>query len=139
MAEREFLVDKMEIKSIKTVLGDLQGRDDLFLQKLDMNLYPIEIKCHLRLNNNIKKRLPENTNNSSDVVILKFLDVKIFNVSMLDYSKLEKFVKSRFDEVINSETLKLNKLDLFKHFILSTYDHVIEVIAKDFLFEQDLS
>ncbi|KAA8995181.1 hypothetical protein FJU30_25295 [Affinibrenneria salicis] len=112
----------MEMKEIQTKYGVIYGRDALVLSGTELKLYPFNFIINTSLSLSACK--PEILNAPDVKVKFIFSDIERLSIYKLDEYPNEKHSKSSFDYV--DETHE----DENKHIILSTYDHVFDIIGK---------
>lgn len=121
----------METKKIKTEIGIIDGRDSIEINELNTSLKPINLFLKININTSLcsENRYEKGFINGT----ITFSDVKKYEIFSLDFYPLEKYLSSSFDEVMNSPyLLKYNLIGSHKHLILSAYDHILEVICKEY-------
>lgn len=124
----------MNTQEIQTSLGIIDGRDAIILKNIETQIHPNCLICFLEID----------SNSCSDCFLEKeFINSKIifnkvlfYSFYSLDYCPFEKFIKSSFDKVLDSDFLqKYNVDDKFIHVILSCYDHIMEVVCEKYDFQ----
>ncbi|MCQ4088442.1 hypothetical protein [Saccharibacillus sp. JS10] len=125
----------MRIQPIETCLGDLIGRDCIFLDKINHNY----IENNVELIGEINGRLTQIDSVDWIKYSLKFKGVKYFNMVELDIS--DKYINydisnsTSFFEILDSDLIKHIQCKRgwsLRHFILQTYDDVFEVAANNY-------
>lgn len=120
-----------EHKKIQTQLGYINGRDTIYLENIENSLFPLQLKLLGEISGNGCSL--EKWKNEFLKYELFFSSVAMYNCFELDYFPYKKQLKSSFDEIVNSEWLeKLQLTETHKHFVVSTYDHIFEIIAKEY-------
>jgi hypothetical protein len=120
----------METIAIKTQLGILNYRDTIIVKLLETSVLPLNLTIIGTIDGN---QCSIKTDDRNIPFNLNFNSIIMFNCFKLDYSLVDVYTKSSFDEVINSAlSEKMKLLNSHKHFIVSTYDYVFEVIATDY-------
>jgi hypothetical protein len=120
----------LQNEPIQTELGEIDGRDGIYLDDVKQTFSPNQLTFVGDINGNLC------TNNSLGYrwysYELTFHQVQAYDCRKLEICKWR--VISSFDEVKDSELIKELRLEGkgYKHYILSTYDYVYQVIAKDF-------
>jgi hypothetical protein len=118
----------LENRPIHTQLGVISGRDAIYLDTMEQEFNRIIFKGEF---NGIVCTKNE-TGQEWVPYKLSFNQIQAFDCRELEISKWE--VVSSFDEVVHSGLL--NELGLdgkgYSHYILSTYDYVYSIIAKEF-------
>lgn len=115
---------------IRTALGELHGRDALYLDRCT------QTDQHLEFEGEVNGALCGDPS-LADVFIayrLRFFSVQAFDARGLDLCPWDR--RSSFDEVRNSEWLETLGTDArHHHYALSTYDVVYRIAATHFEFE----
>ncbi|MGM1045857.1 MAG: hypothetical protein ACQEXX_06900 [Bacillota bacterium] len=125
-----------KIKAIKTELGEIHGRDAIFLDDIQFNYQKNEVKLIGEINGLLC------TDSDADEFIgyeLLFKKVYYFNMVELDVS-LQMFdnpynESSSFGELFNTKTLRdiKNARDLeLKQYVIYTYDDVFVIACQEF-------
>jgi len=115
---------------IKTEIGFLKGRDAIYLDKFDVAIQPATLELEGSFNGKLASK-PTNEWIDYSIIFSGVLAFKVIELDLWDFSSA-----SSFDEVINSEwRSKLNgKVSPEnKHYLIQTYDYVVEVICERFL------
>lgn len=107
-------------QAIETIYGEIHGRDALILKNVILDMYPMEIEVITSLDLSFCQ--PSKDLSEEALVCFKFKNIKSLTITMIDESKYQLAKKSCFDKVLDKE-----KDD---HYILSTYDHVFDVIGQ---------
>lgn len=112
----------MKMNEIQTKYGILFGRNALILSDANFNFYPFELTVTTSLSLAACKPAIKDKEN----VIVKFLFKDIENICIykVDDYPYEKYTSSSFDEV-EGDYKKNNK-----RVVLSTYDHVFDIVGK---------
>lgn len=63
-----------------------------------------------------------------------FKDIKNYECVNLDFSKLDAKMNKNFMLLENSQFIKDYSLSSYKHYVLSTYSYVYQIVAKDYEF-----
>jgi hypothetical protein len=107
-------------QAIKTLYGEVYGRDAFILKNVILDMYPLELEVVTSLDLSFCQL---NNGLSGEVLVyFKFKDIKSLTITMIDESKYQRVKKSCFDKVFDTEC--------DEHYILSTYDHVFDVIGQ---------
>ncbi|MGE2766755.1 hypothetical protein ACQHMR_21605 [Escherichia coli] len=111
----------MIVKALETKYGQIYGRDALILTGTELNLYPFNftIKASLSLSA-CKPAIKDAHDVSLEIFISKIEKLSIYKVD--DYP-LEQYTTSSFDLVEDIQR------DGVQHIIISTYDHVFDIIG----------
>jgi hypothetical protein len=105
----------------------LSGRNAIYLDETEVSLFPNEIKFRGEINSS---RCSNITSTEKFIKYeLTFKSIVKYECCLLDYYNDEKLLKSSFDEVLNSEMVKMNSLEVHKHYIFATYDQIFEILA----------
>lgn len=124
------------VQPIKTAYGSMRGRDAIHLDSIQFE----NGTNALRLCGEINGRLCEDAPPGDWIpYTLVFDDVLVSHVTELDTweSQNDWYNESSFDEIIESKWISSMNGKVspeHRHFILKTYDDVIEVICRDFNF-----
>lgn len=110
----------MKMKEIETKHGVIYGRNALILSNTKLNFYPLG----LTIKASLSACKPEVMNVPDVNVQFSFNDIENLSIYKVDDYPYEKHTKSSFDEV---EGVYKNDR---KRIVLSTYDHVFDVIGK---------
>lgn len=112
----------MERKEIQTKYGVIYGRDALVLSGTELKIYPFNFIINTLLSLSACK--PEVLNVPDVKVKFIFSDIERLSIYKLDEYPYEKYSKSSFDCVdeINEGGRK--------HIVLSTYDHVFDIVVE---------
>ncbi|MBL5827503.1 hypothetical protein [Serratia fonticola] len=112
----------MEMKEIETKHGVIFGRNALILSSTNLNFHPfnLDIKASLSLS----ACRPAVMNVPNVKIQFLFDDIESLSIYKVDDYPYEKYTESSFDEV--GGTYKNGR----KRIVLSTYDHVFDVIGK---------
>ncbi|EOL8959881.1 hypothetical protein ACM911_004188 [Cronobacter dublinensis] len=125
MAENQLgqeAVDKMKLKAIETKHGVIYSRDALILNGAELNLYPFKfvVKTSLSL-----AACDPDLHDETDIDIeFIFSDVQRMTIYKADEFPNEKYSVSSFD-LVEEECEKE-----YVNVILSTYDHVFDILGK---------
>ncbi len=117
---------------IQTELGTLFGRDAVYLDEVDYNFE----RNILTLIGSINGRLSSSKTDKWFDYKLIFKGIVAFmnySIDSWDYSS-----KSSFDEVVKSDWIKLLNQKVtptHKHYLLQTYDDVLEIVGGTFTLE----
>ncbi|MCG8711065.1 hypothetical protein JHU04_004421 [Brenneria sp. 4F2] len=112
----------MNMKEIQTKYGVIYGRDALILSGTELKFYPFNFIVNASLALSACK--PEVLNVPDVKITFIFSDIKKLSIYKVDEYPYEKYSKSSFDYVDG------NHEDGKQHIILSTYDHVFDIIGK---------
>lgn len=128
---------------IDSEAGIIWGRDAIFLDEISFHYDKNEVTFVGELNSNLCSKLPHNSEYRG--FRLTFTGVMAFQMTELDcaHGVVANLSKSSFDVVENSEWISQMRVgdrsgklkDSHRHFILSTYDDVFEIVAAGFEFE----
>lgn len=119
----------MVTKKIETLVGHIHGRDAIHCDSCE---FVIE-RGKLILKGDINNLNCSKSKKSTDWIAfaLIFLKIKHFSCVQRDLTDLEIHTESCFDEVVESNLIE--NLGLFDqdvtHYIVSTYDHIFQVVA----------
>lgn len=128
-------ITQIETKPIKTELGIINFRNAFILTDLKAQLYPISLSLVLDLDPTMASEY-NSANKHLTKTAISFIDVAMYAVFTLDMSPFENKKKSSFDMVLDSKYLaEYDSKKEYSHLILSTYDHVIEVVCKEYKIE----
>ncbi|MBV7407062.1 hypothetical protein [Enterobacter sp. ENT03] len=112
----------MKMKEIKTRYGVIFGRNALILSNTDLNFHPFKLTISASLSLSACRPV---VMNAPDVSIhFSFDEIESLSIYKFDDYPYEKYTESSFDEV---EGVYKNDR---KRIVLSTYDHVFDVIGK---------
>jgi hypothetical protein len=114
---------------IKTPIGILKGRDAIFLDRLNIDIQQGILTLEGGFNGELASE-PISEEVGYSLVFYGVLALKVIELDSWDYK-----CASSFDEVVNSEwCAKLGgKVDeSFKHYMVQTYDDVIDVVCRKF-------
>lgn len=124
----------MEIKAIETELGIIAGRNAIYLDHLNTGLYPLTLELSGAISRNlcsIQSR-PERFIKYR----LRFHNVVSYTCCELDNFLQSRYLKSSLNEVQDSELVnQRNLVATHRHYIVATYDHVLEVVASSYEFK----
>lgn len=124
----------MDTKEITTELGVISGRNAIVLKAFVTTLAPFGIDIEFNVNTQLCSGAPHSKKYLDGRIVFK--NVIKYQMFSLDYFPFEKYIKSSLDEVQNSEYLIKYKLkDSHKHIYVSAYDHILEVVCKDYNIE----
>ena len=134
----------MNIEPIITEIGIINGRDAIYLDLMEQNgneiIFYGEINTGLtEIKNDIKKEWLKYK--------LSFKETIYYKCYELDFYKKKKSLESSFDKINNSKTIERMKLldrefkinNKHKHFVLTTYDYIYEIIASKYAFEIEIN
>ncbi|AYH04271.1 hypothetical protein [Pectobacterium parmentieri] len=107
-------------QAIETIYGEIHGRDALILKNVMLNMYPMEIEVITSLDLSFCQ--PNKGLSEEVLACFKFKNIKLLNITMIDESKYQLVKKSCFDKILDEEK--------DEHYILSTYDHVFDVVGQ---------
>lgn len=121
---------------IETIAGIISGRDAIFLDDVQVSLYPHTIELRGELNSHLCSKFKD-----EDLFIkygLKFSGVLAFVMTELDFK--DHLGVSSFDRVVNSDWLdEMRRKDhssKFKpnteHYVVFTYDDVFDVACESY-------
>lgn len=124
-----------QIKAVQTSIGELYGRDAVYLDHVHMN-YP---KKELVLKGEINGSLALEAVDDFVPYELIFTEVYYFNMIELDValhmSEREYTQGSSFDELIDTPllaTIASARGKNLKHYMLKTYDDILEIACRDY-------
>ena len=120
-------MSKQSYQPVKTRIGYISGRDAIFLDKLYFK------DGMLHLEGSINGRLISNPIHAEIDYTLTFYGVLALKVIELDSWSFG--FSSSFAEVLNSDwciALNGKVTELHKHYIVQTYDDVIEIVCTNF-------
>ncbi|AKG69182.1 Uncharacterised protein [Serratia fonticola] len=109
----------MENRAIKTQYGTIHGRDALILKNVKLDMYPMSIEVNALLDLSFCQ--PPTESNIEALVCFKFKNIKSLKITMIDESDYQLIKKSCFDLIVSGGN---------NNYILSTYDHVFDVIGQ---------
>jgi hypothetical protein len=117
---------------VKTDLGILDGRDCIYLDKLNYIYEKHTLTIEGELNGNLCEIAIKDSFIPYTIKFLGVLAIKMEELEMYGYSN-----KSSFEELKDSAWLmEASRSDKYykelKHFIFATYDDVIEILCRDF-------
>ena len=134
----------MNIEPIITEIGIINGRDAIYLDLMEQKgneiIFYGEINTGLtEIKNDIKKEWLKYK--------LSFKETIYYKCYELDFYKKKKSLESSFDKINNSKTIERMKLldrefkinNKHKHFVLTTYDYIYEIIASKYAFEVEIN
>ncbi len=122
------------VNPINTAYGILNGRDSIFLDEVSMSNRTNHLHLKGEFNGSLLSIPAEEKWIPYELTFEWVLASKITELDTWE-SQQNWYNESSFDEVIDSEWLKSlsrNRKLEHKHFIILTYDDVIEVICKSF-------
>ncbi|EEH2569842.1 hypothetical protein GYD59_004703 [Salmonella enterica] len=112
----------MNVKAIETKYGLIYGRNALILSGTELRLYPFNFVVKASLSLSACKPIIAN---AQDVNIeISFSNIEQLSIYKVDNYPFEKYTQSSFDLVEDI------KKDGVQHIILSTYDHVFDIIGR---------
>lgn len=118
---REDVVD-MNIKAIETKYGLIYGRDALIVSSTELKLYPFNflVKASLSLSS-----CKSSIKDAPDVRIeFSFSNIEMMSVYKIDDYPYDGNLQSSFD------LIETEREDDLQRLVLSTYDHVFDIIGK---------
>lgn len=118
---REDVVD-MNIKAIETKYGLIYGRDALIVSSTELKLYPFSflVKASLSLSS-----CKPSIKDAPDVRIeFSFSNIEMMSVYKIDDYPYDGNLQSSFD------LIETEREDDLQRLVLSTYDHVFDIIGK---------
>ena len=134
----------MNIEPIITEIGIINGRDAIYLDLMEQKgneiIFYGEINAGLtEIKNDIRKEWLKYK--------LSFKETIYYKCYELDFYKKKKSLESSFDKINNSKTIERMKLldrefkinNKHKHFVLTTYDYIYEIIASKYTFEIEIN
>lgn len=107
-------------QAIETLYGEIHGRDALILKNVILDMYPMEIEVITSLDLSFYQ--PSRELNEEALICFKFKNIKSLTIMMIDESNYQLVKKSCFDKIFDKEK--------DEHYILSTYDHVFDIIGQ---------
>jgi len=119
---------KRTFRLIETLLGIVRGRDAIYLDSFEYELHSV-----VKLAGGINGKLASNPIEKFVKYSLSFTSVLAFKVVELDSWDYQS--ESSFDKVVDSDwrkTLGGKITPEHKHYLIQTYDDVIEVVATKF-------
>lgn len=112
----------MKMKPVETKYGIIHGRDSLILSSTELKFYPFKFIVKASLSPTSCKA---KATDIQDIEIeFLFTAIEKLSIYKLDESPFEKHSQSSFDSIEGVYK------DGVEHVVLSTYDHVFEVIGK---------
>ncbi|MCT4594985.1 MAG: hypothetical protein N4A57_12050 [Anaeromicrobium sp.] len=132
----------MRIVHIETQVGNLQGRDAIYLDSVDYQPVDKVLKLIGEINLNLSSE-----GNSDDFApyVLEFRGIHSYSQVHLDVwirNNEDCFMGSSFYEVLDDEEAakaSIIKGEPFKKFIVQTYDHVFEIISINFQMSMEMN
>ncbi|TKY81115.1 hypothetical protein R0L47_19125 [Pectobacterium polonicum] len=112
----------MNMKEIETKYGIIYGRNALILLSTELKFHPFELIVKSSLS--LAACKPVISNEKDVPIIFLFSNIESLSIYKVDDYLYEKYTSSSFDEV-DGEYKNGNR-----RFVLSTYDHVFDVIGK---------
>jgi hypothetical protein len=107
-------------QAIETIYGEIYGREALILKDVILNMFPLELKVIASLELSLCQ--PSKGLEGEALIYFKFENIKSLNITMIDESSYQPMMISCFDKIFDKEK--------DEHYILSTYDHVFDVIGQ---------
>ena len=105
---------------IETIYGEIYGRDALILKDVILDMFPLELKIITSLG--LSHCQPNKGLEGEALICFQFKNIKSLNITMIDETTYQPMMISCFDRVFDTEK--------DEHYILSTYDHVFDVIGQ---------
>ncbi|MCP5098122.1 MAG: hypothetical protein GY943_21450 [Chloroflexi bacterium] len=121
-------MNDQKFQPIQTRLGTIYGRDAIFLDELDVEIRSGFIKLSGSLNGKLCSKASAHWYNY-ELVFSNILAFKVIELDSWNFS----YSVSSFDEIINSmwiQELGGKVKPSHKHYLVQTYDDVIEVVCK---------
>ncbi|WP_086932717.1 hypothetical protein [Agarilytica rhodophyticola] len=118
-----------QIETISTPLGIINGRDAIYLDKVEELFSP---HC-LSFSGEFNSALCSDTNDEENFISYQiiFEEILIFDCQHLDYCKYEVELLSNFDKVNSSSWMKsFNVPAEYIHYRFATYDYLYQIISK---------
>lgn len=115
-------MDNMNVKAIETKYGQIYGRDALVLSGTKLNFYPFTFIIKASLSLSACKPIITGVQDVNIEVL--FSNIERLSIYKVDDYPFEKYIQSSFDLVVDTQR------DEIQHIILSTYDHVFDIIGK---------
>ncbi|QGU85922.1 hypothetical protein [Erwinia sorbitola] len=112
----------MKMKEIETKYGVIFGRNALILSNTDLNFHPFKLAIKASLS--LSACRPAIMNYPDVDIQFLFDEIESLSIYKIDDYPYEKYTESSFDEV---EGVYKNGR---KRIVLSTYDHVFDVVGK---------
>ncbi|MFQ0999154.1 hypothetical protein [Gilliamella sp. BG6] len=107
-------------QAIETIYGEIYGRDALILKDIIFDMFPLELKVVASLW--LPHCQPSRGLEGEALICFKFKNIKSLTITMIEESKYQLVQKSCFDKVFDKEQ--------DEHYVLSTYDHIFDVIGQ---------
>ena len=124
----------MNFLETKCVLSKVKFRDGIFVDSIN-----IKGGQQFSILGEVKSSLIElNSESKFTNFMLKFEDVIMYECVSLDFSKLDKEMSSQFNIIEGSEFMKGKDLEGYSHYVLSTYDHVFQIVSRGYVFELNI-
>lgn len=129
-------------KAINTPLGELYGRDCIYLNNVNYNYKQRVLILKGFINNYVSDKTLLDAKFSkyiltfTDVLALKVLELDSWE-EIMDYDDYMN-VESSFDEVLNSSWIKKlggKVTSNYHHYLIQTYDDVFEVVCLNYQFQ----
>ncbi|MBD1227506.1 hypothetical protein [Xenorhabdus griffiniae] len=112
----------MKTQAIETTYGIIYSRNALIATDVALNMTPLSVKISASLS--LSGCRPQIKDKDPINISINFYDIEFIKIYMLDDYPYEKYSSSSFDEV-EEEHRSGNK-----RYILSTYDHVFDIVGK---------
>jgi hypothetical protein len=119
--------------AIKTELGELNGRDCIYLDHFKVT----DGTCKITLTGEINGDLCEKRR-SDKFIPYKLIFLRVMAHKVIELDSWDGRSESSFDEVRESDwisSLGGKVTNKHRHFLVQTYDDVIEVVCEDFKFK----
>ena len=113
---------EMDVKAIETKYGLIYGRDALILSGTELGFYPFSFVVRGVLS--LASCKPGITDVPDVNVEFLFGDIERMSIYKVDDNPYEKYSMSSFDLIGGKDG------DELKHIVLSTYEHVFDIIGK---------
>ena len=120
-----------KIKIIQTEIGEISGRDAIYLSRMEESFSPHTITFFGELNSSLCSKSKE----KKELIKykLEFGDVLFYESFHIDYCDFEIELLSSFDEVLNPKLLTEHNLSsTYRVFRVATYDYIYQVCAKSY-------
>jgi hypothetical protein len=119
----------MKFINTSNIFSNIKARDAIYID----NLIQTNTKGKLTLKGTVNSfYLVNNPKNLLTKFEITFYQIRMFSCTSLDFSLLDKDMVSNFNIISDSIFILDNKLSDYNHFVLSTYDYVYEIVAKDY-------
>lgn len=126
----------METKAVSLQLGQIKGRDAIYLDSLYQSFSPNELTFKGEINGNLcSNKLYQSKWVKYEI---RFINVMSFNCSHIESSIIEqqKFMRFSFEEVINLKKSDFNDdKGEYSHFLLATYSYIYQIKSESFEFK----